>query len=322
VALDDFDVEKGAELREHFRIPGMGQTTARHFRDKLAMRMKAAEAGIRVPAFSALFNDNEIIDFAAKTPAPWIVKPRGQASATGMKKIYNAEELWEHLTKLGNERHNFLVEQFMPGDVYHVDALSEGGKVIFARASQYLATPFEVAHGGGIFRSVVVPFGSSDEKALLKATSDVMSAFGMQYSASHTEFIKSHDDGHFYFLETASRVGGAHIAELVEFSSNVNMWREWAKLEVAVAGGKKYELPKIRQDYTGIIVSLTRQEWPDDSQFDDPEIVWRMREKDHHIGLIVQSAKRERVLELLDDYARRIRHDYHASAPAPDKPTS
>jgi hypothetical protein len=239
-----------------------------------------------------------------------------------MKKIYNAEELWEHLTKLGNERHNFLVEQFKPGDVYHVDALSEGGKVIFARASQYLAPPFEVAHGGGIFRSVTVPFGSAEEKALLKATSDVMTAFGMQYSASHTEFIKSHDDGHFYFLETASRVGGAHIAEMVEYSSNLNLWREWAKLEAAVVGGKKYELPKIRQDYAGIIVSLARQEWPDDSQFDDPEIVWRMREKEHHIGLIAQSPKRERVLELLDDYARRIRHDYHASAPAPDKPTS
>ena len=320
VSLDDFDVEKGAEMREHFRIPGMGQTTARHFRDKLAMRMKAAEEGIRVPAFSALFNDDEINAFAAKVPAPWIVKPRGQASATGMKKVYNANELWEHLHTLGGERHNFLVEQFKPGDVYHVDALSEGGKVIFARASQYLAPPFEVAHGGGIFRSVIVPFGSADEKGLLKATSDVMTAFGMQYSASHTEFIKCHDDGQFYFLETSSRVGGAHIAEMVEYSSNVNMWREWAKLEVAVAGGKKYELPKIRKDYAGIIVSLTRQEWPDDSQFNDPEIVWRMREMDHHIGLIVQSPKRERVIELLDDYARRIKQDYHASAPAPEKP--
>lgn len=322
VALDDFDVEKVAELREHFRIPGMGQTTARHFRDKLAMRMKAQEEGVRVPAFSALFNDNEINEFAAKTPAPWIVKPRGQASATGMKKVHNADELWEHLNKLGAQRHHFLVEQFKPGDVYHVDALSEGGKVIFARASQYLATPFEVAHGGGIFRSAIVPFGSADEKALLNATSEVMTAFGMQYSASHTEFIKCHDDGQFYFLETSSRVGGAHIAEMVEFSSNVNMWREWAKLEVAVAAGRKYELPKLRKDYTGIIVSLARQEWPDDSQFDDPEVVWRMREKSHHIGLIVQSPKRERVLELLDDYALRIQRDYHASAPAPDKPNN
>ena len=70
-----------------------------------------------------------------------------------MKKIYNADELWAHLNSLGGDRHNFLVEQFKPGDVYHVDALSQDGKVIFSRASQYLAPPFEVAHGGGIFRS-------------------------------------------------------------------------------------------------------------------------------------------------------------------------
>lgn len=320
VALDDFDVEKAAELREHFRIPGMGQTTARHFRDKLAMRLKALEAGITVPPFSSLFNDGDIAHFAATTGTPWIVKPRFQASATGMKKVHSADELWEHLAKLGGDRHNYLVEQFKPGAVYHVDALSEGGKIIFARASQYLAPPFEVAHDGGIFRSAIVPFGSADEKALLAATRDVMTAFGMQYSASHTEFIKSHDDGQFYFLETSSRVGGAHIAEMVEFSSSVNMWYEWARLEVAVASGEKYQLPKIRNDYTGIIVSLTRQEWPDTSQFADPEIVWRLSDMDHHIGLIVQSKKRERVLGLLDDYAARVRRDYHASAPAPERP--
>jgi biotin carboxylase len=231
VALDDFDVEKGAELREHFRTPGMGQTTARHFRDKLAMRLKAEEAGINVPPFSPLFNDDQIARFAEKVPTPWIVKPRFQASATGMKKIHSTEELWEHLNHLGGDRHNYLIEQFKPGDVYHVDALSEGGKVIFARASQYLAPPFDVAHGGGIFRSVVVPFGSADEKGLLAATSEVMTAFGMQYSASHTEFIKSHDDGKFYFLETASRVGGAHLAEMVEYSSGINIWYEWARCE-------------------------------------------------------------------------------------------
>ena len=66
VALDDFDVEEAAELREHFRIPGMGQTTARHFRDKLAMRMKAAESGIKVPAFTALFNDEEVRQFTER----------------------------------------------------------------------------------------------------------------------------------------------------------------------------------------------------------------------------------------------------------------
>ena len=79
----------------------MGQTTARHFRDKLAMRFKAADAGVPVPAFSSLFNDDDIHQFTQKVAAPWIVKPRGQASATGMKKIYSADELWSHLEKLG-----------------------------------------------------------------------------------------------------------------------------------------------------------------------------------------------------------------------------
>ncbi|MCY7330624.1 MAG: ATP-grasp domain-containing protein, partial [Saprospiraceae bacterium] len=263
VSLDDFDVEKGAYLREHFRIPGMGQTTARHFRDKLAMRFKATEEGIAVPSFSALFNDEQINEFVQRVPAPWIVKPRGQASATGMKKIYSTEELWAHLDTLGGDRHEYLVEQFRPGTVFHVDSLSQDGKIIFSRVSQYLSTPFEVAHSGGIFRSAVVPFGSDDEKKLVAMDAAVMKAFGMQHSASHTEFIKNHETGEFYFLETASRVGGAHLADMVEASSGINLWYEWAKLEAAVAGGEKYKLPKVRNDYAGIVVSLTRQEWPD-----------------------------------------------------------
>jgi hypothetical protein len=320
VALDDFDVEKGAYLREHFRIPGMGQTTSRHFRDKLAMRIEARDAGIPVPGFSSLFNDQDIHRFTEQFPGPWIVKPRGQASATGMKKVYNTHELWQHLESLGGERHHYLVEQFKPGDVYHVDSLSENGKIIFSRASRYLATPFEVAHGGGIFRSAIVPFGSEEEKKLLGLNEKVMQAFGMQYSASHTEFIRNHETGEYFFLETASRVGGAHLAEMVEASSGINLWYEWARLEAAVARGEKYKLPKVSKDYAGIIVSLTRQEWPDTSQFNEPEICWRMNDMSYHIGLIVKSPKRERVIQLLDDYAQRVQRDYHASAPIQSKP--
>lgn len=320
VSLDDFDVEKGAELREEFRIPGMGQTTARHFRDKLSMRIEARDAGIPVPGFSPLFNDDDIRRFTETFPAPWIVKPRGQASATGMKKVYNADELWAHLEILGGNRHHYLVEQFKPGAVYHVDSLTYGGKVVFSRASEYLSTPFEVAHGGGIFRSVIMPRGDKDEKALIKLNEKVMNAFGMQYSASHTEFIKCHEDGKYYFLETASRVGGAHLADMVEMATGINLWAEWARLEYAVAAGIPYELPPVNNDFAGIIVSLARQQWPDTTQFDDPEIVWRMSYKEFHVGLIVRSQSRERVLALLDDYAARIQRDYHASAPAPPKP--
>ena len=320
VALDDFDVEKAAYLREHFRIPGMGQTTARYFRDKLAMRVKADKSGILVPPFSALFNDETINEYLNTVPAPWVIKPRAEASATGIKKVHSAQEAWEHLNSLGEERHNFLIEQFKPGAVYHADALTVDGKVVFCRVSQYLNTPFEVAHGGGIFRTHTVEFGGADDKDLQRLNTDVMKAFGMQFSASHTEFIKANEDGQFYFLETSSRVGGAHIAEMVECSSGLNLWGEWAKIEDAMAKEKPYALPKVNNDYAGILVSLSRFQHPDTSGFNDAEIVWRLN-KEYHVGMIVRSGKREKVLNLLDDYAERVFKDFHASAPVPDKPT-
>lgn len=320
IALDDFDVEKAAAVREEFRIPGMGQTTARYFRDKLAMRVKAFEAGIKVPPFSHLFSNEAIHQFTANVPAPWVVKPRAEASATGIKKVHSAEQLWEILAKLGDRRHQFLIEQFKPGDVYHADSLTFGGKVLFCWTSQYLNTPLEVSHEGGIFRSVTCPFNGSDEKAIKLVNDQVMKAFGMQYSASHTEFIKCHEDGEFYFLETSSRVGGAHLGAMVEAASGINLWAEWARVEDCVARNQPYNLPKVTKEFSGIIISLARQQYPDLSSFADPEIWWRMDEP-YHVGLILKAKKRERIMELLVDYTRQVRADFHASAPAPDKPT-
>lgn len=318
VALDDFDVEKAAMLREEFRIPGMGQTTARHFRDKLAMRMKAAEAGIDVPPFAHLFTDENINKFIAEVPGPWMVKPRGEASATGISKVHSGDELWKVVHELGEKRHEYLVEQFKAGTVCHADALSVDGKVVFCRGSEYLSTPMEVAHGGGIFRSVTLPFHSQDDKAIQKETAKVMKAFGMRFSASHTEFIRSEEDGKFYFLETSSRVGGAHLAEMVEASSGISLWSEWAKIEDAMAKGTDYKKPKARNEYAGILVSLSRYQKPDMSVFDDEEVVWKIN-KDYHVGMIVRSKKRERVLELLDKYAAIVAKDFHAAALAPKK---
>jgi biotin carboxylase len=319
VALDDFDVEKVAHLREHFRMPGMGETTCRYFRDKLAMRIKAKEAGINVPQFTALFSDDDVHQFTQSVPSPWLIKPRTAASAMGIKKFHSAEELWAHLQELGDERHHYLLERFAPGAVFHVDGLNVDGKVVFARASQYLDTPLEVAQGGGIFRSQTVEFGSEDEAALLAMNEQLMKAFGMNYSASHTEFIKDHKSGHFYFLETSSRVGGANLAEMVEASSGINLWAEWAKIEAAHTLKKAYKLPKIKKLHAGIIVSLSRFENPDSDSFDDPEVCWRMHKK-WHIGLIVKSADRSKISTLLDGYAQRIAQEFHASLPPVEPP--
>lgn len=320
VSLDDFDVENTALLREYFRIDGMGQSTARYFRDKLAMRIKAKDSNIAVPEFTALFHDDAINHFADTVPAPWLIKPRGQASATGIKKIHSKEQLWEVLNELGDKRHEYLVERFAPGDVYHVDALTFGGKVIFAKCSQYMNTPFEVAHGGGIFRSHTIQTNSWEDQTLKQMNEQIMKSFGMVFSASHTEFIKG-NDGKYYFLETSSRVGGANLAEMVEAATGINLWAEWAKIEVAAHTNMKYKLPKIKEDNAGIVISLSRYENPDTSQINDKEIVWRMNKKSH-VGFIVASKNQDTIISHLNKYAEIIKVEYHASLPAPARPKS
>jgi biotin carboxylase len=318
VALDDFDIELAAMLREHLRIPGMGETTARYFRDKLAMRMRAAEAGLNVPDFVHVLHHGQLAAFMDRVPAPWVLKPRSMAGAIGIHKVHSQSELWQIVEGLGDEQSGYLLERFVAGDIFHVDSIIYEREIVFAVASAYGTPPLEVAHGGGIFTTRILDRDADSARRLVEENQRVLAGLGLLRGVSHTEYIIGRDDGRVYFLDTSARVGGAHIAELVEAATGINLWAEWAKVEIA--GGKlPYAPPAARQDYAGLLVSLARQEHPDTAPFADPEIVWRMS-KPHHVGLIVRSPSPARVRELLADYAVRVARDYHASAPAQDRP--
>jgi biotin carboxylase len=318
VALDDFDVEMAAMLREHMRVPGMGESAARLFRDKLAMRVTAREANIRVPEFVHVLNHDRIREFMERVPAPWVLKPRSMAGAMGIKKIHDADELWKIVTDLGDLQSNYLLEQFVAGDVFHADTIVSNGQVVFAAASAYGRPPMEVSHEGGVFVTRTLNPRSEEAIRLLETNVRVLAALGMTQGVSHTEFIRGHADNEVYFLETSARVGGAHIAELVEAATGVNLWKEWAKLEIR---GASYEPPQSRQDYAGLLVSLAKQQHPDTSHYDDPEVVWRMQ-REYHAGLIVRSADEDRVKQLIESYASRIRNDFFAYLPPKDRPTA
>ncbi len=309
VALDDFDVEKAAYLRENLRIDGMGQTTGRYFRDKLAMRMRAKSCGISNPKFASLFNDHDINTFADTVPAPWVLKPRSEASASGIIKVYDKDSLWMHINEMGNNRFKYLVEQFRPGAVYHCDSLILDGKILFSITSKYLATPMEISQGGGIFRSANIEYNSEDDKAIKKVNEQVIKGFGLKHGAAHSEYIKCDEDGKIYFLETSSRVGGAHLAEMVASASDINLWAEWAAIENALAKGIEYKLPKVKKGYAGIVLTLSKYENPDLSSFVDEEVCFRVP-LDYHAGLVVKSDKQERVMSLLDQYANRLVQDF------------
>jgi hypothetical protein len=319
VPLDDFDVETAAMLREHLRVPGMGDSTARYFRDKLAMRTKARDEGLAVPEFIHILNHGKLHDFLNRVPPPWVLKPRSLAGSIGIKKIASAEELWAALQLLGDQQSYYLLEQYVPGDIYHVDTIVYECELLFAIASRYGRPPMEVSQEGDIFTTRTLPRGSAEERPLLALNEKVLRAFGLVRGVSHSEFIAGRD-GRLYFLETSARVGGAHIADLVEAATGINLWAEWAKIEIA--GGKApYRPPVAKNDSAGLLISLARQEQPDTSGYNDPEIVWRLNDKKHHAGLIVKSPDPGRAQELVDNYTQRFRQDFFASEPPRDKPS-
>ena len=318
VALDDFDVETAAMLREYLHVPGMGVTTARAFRDKLTMRSRARASGIRCPDFVHVLNDRAITEWTSRVAAPWVLKPRGQAAAIGIRLIASAEEIWDAVHALGDARGDHILEQFVPGDVFHVDSLVYNRRVVFAVASAYGSPPMTVAHEGGIFVTRTLAAGDAQASKLKAANARVLDSFGLHRGVSHTEFIVGRD-GALYFLETSARVGGAFIVDVVEAATGVNLWREWAKIEIA-GDDASYAVPESNDLCAGIVLSLARQEQPDTTAYADPEITRRIQ-KPHHAGLIVASSDPHRVGHLLESYVTRFYQDFHTSAPPPARAT-
>jgi biotin carboxylase len=321
VALDEFDLEVAALLREHMRLPGMGESATRFFRDKLAMRVRARERGVPVPEFTGVFHYDDVRRFLGSVPGPWLLKPRMNAAAIGIRKIEAADQLWPVLDELGDLQTHYLLERFVPGEIFHVEGITWDRRTIYGAACKYGKPPMQTMHQGGVFSTRVLDRDSNDARRLGVVHGQLIEALGLVYGVTHSEFIQSAADGSFYFLETAARVGGAHISDVIELADGINPWVEWARLEVAALLGRGYALPPMQAMYGGSVICLARQEQPDLSGFDAPEVVRRLQ-KHHHAGLLLQAGSAERVKALVEQYSERFLEEFCAFEPPPDKPTA
>jgi biotin carboxylase len=323
VGLDEFDVLTAAKAREHLQIEGISNSFALRFRDKLRMRNLACEIGLPCPEFVGAFNPGEINEYLETTSGPWIVKPRTEVSAFGIRKCETVGQVWDVLTDLDNRNtwrdhpSQFLIERFIEGKVYHVDSVVNDGRIVAVGVSEYGTPPFSVSHQGGVFTTFTVPYRSKERGELESLNRQLLEGFEYRQGVAHAEFLRSSATGEYFLLEVAARVGGAYIANVLEQASGFNLWREWAKLEVATKE-KPYKAPKLRKDYAGICLALAKEETPDTSHYTDPEIVYRVK-KPKHVGLIFYSNKQKRLTELLQTYAQRIAHDFLAVAPAKER---
>lgn len=120
--------------------------------------------------------------------------------------VHEQRAFWEFVHATGDEQSFFLVEHYVPGDVFHVDSIVTNGEARFAIASGYGRPPLDMSQQGGIFTTRILERGTEIEQALLAKNARVLAAMGLTDGVSHAEFILSRE-GKLYFLETSARVG-------------------------------------------------------------------------------------------------------------------
>lgn len=317
--LDEYVVDICAALREHLRIPGMGVTHSARFRDKLLMRILADEAGVPVPSFTSLLPHSRVEKFAKTVPPPWILKPRAESGSVKMRKLENEKELWATIEELGDDQSHYLLERFVPGHILHVDGIVWNGKLVFAAAHRYGKPPFSIWRDGGVFSSRTVPKDDPVYAPVHKQNEGLIKALELEHGVTHAEFIQSYSDGKLYFLEIAARVGGAHIDALVKETRGVDLWIEWARTELAAAQGKQYKVKASKDLQGGLLVCLTRQQKPDLSPYDDPEVSWT-HVWDYHLAMVVSGKDNARIDRLLEAYQHRFADDFLAIGVGGDRP--
>ena len=279
VALDEFDLEVAALLREHMRLPGMGESLTRHFRDKLAMRVRARQCGVPVPEFTPVFNYDALRRFMSHVPGPWLLKPRTNASAIGMQDE-TPDALWPVLDELGDLQSHYLLERFVPGEIFHVEGVAWKWHARSSVRFKYGKPPMQTMHEGGRLQH------SRAGQGIERRPRPARNAYSRHRGARpclrcHSHRVHQGALRRQLLLpgDRGSR-GRSHIADVVEFASGINPWVEWARIEVAALFHMEYALPKPKQLYAGSVICLARQERPDTTSYDDPAIVQRLNK--HH----------------------------------------
>lgn len=223
IALSEKDILRVAKLRELLGIQGQNYFSALLYRDKYIMKQFAKIIGLNVPEFSTFSEPCELMEKVSKIVFPILIKPLSKSGSEGVQVLKNKEEYDDYLEKKSLWGENYDVEQFILGDMYHVDGIVENNKLKFVSVSKYWnslgksTTLMESTQNTTITFADFTINKSDWEFLLLKGeTKKFVEKSNFNNGTIHAEFIISEKDKTPYFIEIASRTGGLMISDTIE----------------------------------------------------------------------------------------------------------
>ena len=243
-----------ARLRERFGLPGMSVDTVTGFRDKQLMKERVAGAGLRVPRSVRARSARTVRDAAAEIGFPLILKPIAGAGSADTYKVEDAAELDAVLARLGHVE-EASCEEYIDGEEFTYDTLCVDGEPVYENVIQYLpnaligrsqewVSPVSIS-----VRDLTQPRVQSG----LALGRRVLGALGMGTGFTHMEWFRK-PDGEAVFGEIGCRPGGACLVDQMNFTSDIDLFVEWAR----VAVWKSFEASRERKYNTGICFKRAR----------------------------------------------------------------
>src|SRR5258708_9722811 len=109
-----------------------------------------------------------------------------------MKKIRYPEQLWLCLDQLCDQQSFYLLEQFVPGAVFHVDSIVSERNVAFAEAHAYGTPPLDTSHEGVVFTTRTLPLEAPETKSLLVTNRNLLQLLSPLRWVHHAHELPSH----------------------------------------------------------------------------------------------------------------------------------
>ena len=243
-----------ARMRERWGVPGMSVDTAMGFRDKEIMKVRLRAAGLRVPNSRRVRTAAEVHAFAEEIGFPLILKPIGGAGCADTYKVDSRAELDLALGAIGRLS-EASCEEYIEGDELTYDTVCMRGKPVFENVTHYMPKPLDASKNEWISPMAVSirDLSRPDLEAGLTLGREAIRVLGMDDGFTHMEWFRT-PSGEAVFGEIACRSGGAGIVDQMNYTCDIDLFREWARV---VAWGH-FEASTDRKYNVGMVFKRAR----------------------------------------------------------------
>ncbi|WP_179032708.1 ATP-grasp domain-containing protein [Paenibacillus kribbensis] len=250
VATGERDLIRAGKLRDLLHLEGQSGSSALAFRDKTVMKRYAHSAGLKVPHFKLVEDTMDIISFIRGNGYPAIVKPVDGAASEGTHILKNDEDLEKLLISGVSKKSE--IEEFIEGDMYHIDGLVINGQIKLIHPSKYLSGCLAFNESSALV-SVMLDDNNVLFDKLVTYTTRLLEVLPTpENTAFHAEIFVT-PEHELVLCEIASRNGGGKINQSYEYAFHVNLREAMVQSQCGVP--VIHEIPSAQPDfYTGFIL--------------------------------------------------------------------